>query len=134
MASMRGADTAFANSPRSRARLRDRIANMSVKTAFFLYAAAGILVALVLSFVVTGVLGLVAESTLVEDRSACRGARRHGCRYRDRLRNRLGCLRRQGGESFFRGYPRLRRGCQKRAHQRVGCRGGCSQHCRDDAH
>lgn len=64
---------ALSEKPRRRARLCDRFANASIKTAFLLYAAGGILAALALSFAVTGALGLVADSTLVEDPYAYTG-------------------------------------------------------------
>lgn len=47
-------------------RLRGRVRDCSVRTAFALYAAAAILAAIALSFVSTGLLGMLAESTLPE--------------------------------------------------------------------
>ena len=53
--------------------LRERARDCSVRTAFVLYAAGAILAALVLSFVSTGLLGLLAESTLPESPYAYSG-------------------------------------------------------------
>ena len=53
--------------------LRRRVANCSVRTAFALYAAAALLAALALSFVSTGLLGLLANATLPADPSAYSG-------------------------------------------------------------
>ena len=47
--------------------LRSRAANCSVRAAFALYAAVALLAALALSFVVTGILGLLANSLLPVD-------------------------------------------------------------------
>lgn len=47
--------------------VRDRLKNCSIKTAFLLYAAVGILAALALSFVSMWLLGTLADSTLDED-------------------------------------------------------------------
>lgn len=52
---------------------RSRAANCSVRAAFALYAAVALLAALALSFVVTGLLGLLANSLLPEDPYACSG-------------------------------------------------------------
>ncbi|MBM6816542.1 HAMP domain-containing histidine kinase [Olsenella uli] len=54
-------------------RLRERVANCSVRTAFALYAAAALLAGIALSFVSTGLLGLAAEATLPEDPYAYAG-------------------------------------------------------------
>lgn len=54
-------------------RLRELARDCSVRTAFALYAAAAILVAIALSFVSTGLLGLLAESTLPESPYAYSG-------------------------------------------------------------
>ncbi|MDM8245715.1 HAMP domain-containing sensor histidine kinase [Collinsella tanakaei] len=51
----------------ARRNVRDRLKNCSIKTAFLLYAAAGILVALALSFVSMWLLSTLALSTLDED-------------------------------------------------------------------
>lgn len=53
--------------------LRERARDCSVRTAFVLYAAGAILAALVLSFVSTGLLGLLTESTLPESPYAYSG-------------------------------------------------------------
>lgn len=53
--------------------LRSRAANCSVRTAFALYAAVALLAALALSFVVTGLLGLLANSLLPVDPYAYSG-------------------------------------------------------------
>lgn len=53
--------------------LRMRATNCSVRTAFALYAAAALIAALALSFVSTGILGLVAKTTLPADPSAYSG-------------------------------------------------------------
>ncbi len=50
-----------------------RLANCSLKTAFALYAGVGLLIALILSFISTGLLGLLAESTLGNDPYAYSG-------------------------------------------------------------
>lgn len=54
-------------------RLRTRVANCSVRTAFALYAAAALLAGIALSFVSTGLLGLAAEATLPADPYAYSG-------------------------------------------------------------
>ena len=54
-------------------RLRTRVANCSVRIAFALYAAAALVVAIALSFVSTGLLGLAAEATLPADPYAYSG-------------------------------------------------------------
>ena len=54
-------------------RLRTRVANCSVRIAFALYAAAALVVAIALSFVSTGLLGLAAEATLPADPYAYAG-------------------------------------------------------------
>lgn len=52
---------------------RSRAANCSVRAAFALYAAVALLAALALSFVVTGLLGLLTNSLLPKDPYACSG-------------------------------------------------------------
>lgn len=53
--------------------LRARVANCSIRTAFALYAVGAILAAVVVSFATTGLLGMLAESTLSEDPYAYTG-------------------------------------------------------------
>lgn len=53
--------------------LRARVANCSIRTAFALYAVGAILAAVVVSFATTGLLGMLAESTLPEDPYAYTG-------------------------------------------------------------
>ena len=55
------------------ARLRARVRDCSIKTAFLVYATAALVAALALSLAVTGALGAVAESTLAEDPYAYSG-------------------------------------------------------------